>query len=103
VASCDVASNICQAQGQLPATSSTRDLNLVLLSQVAFYDVASNTCQAHCRQVIDTRFEPPFLKLSVGFGVEVVVSKFVQPIRTVESGNPADRISEHSIGVTIPE
>jgi len=37
-------------------------------------------------------------KLSVGFGSEAVVLKSVAPIRTVQSDNPTDRISEDPTG-----
>jgi hypothetical protein len=40
----------------------------------------------------------PF-KPSVGFGIESLVSKSVRPIRTVQSENPTDRISEIPTGM----
>jgi hypothetical protein len=38
------------------------------------------------------------IQLSVGSGIEVVVSKSVQPIRTISIENHADRISENPTG-----
>ena len=43
------------------------------------------------------------IQLSVGFGVEVVVSKSVRLIRTVQSENPANRSLRKSDRVAIPE
>jgi len=48
--------------GPLPATLSTHILSHRFLSHVGSYDVASNTCQASARHVIDTHFEPSFLE-----------------------------------------